>query len=195
MQFGIDQILIEETGKAGFWGYLDLSAQEGFEITRSMGSSSGGAPIQGAAVWIYWLVELVIVTSFSALGGFVAAKEPFCEDSNEWYGEKERLGNVSLEYGESFLGWLQSNRYAQAGSVIDPGEEIDLPSLEVHLQQAPSSLTSDVILTVSKASLDKEEKLKLEELEQGLISRRDLSQLEQAMQTAQARQAEETDPS
>lgn len=75
----VDLVLLDEVGQTGFIGYMQLIAREGISITRATSSSSSGVPITGAGVWIYWVVEVLIVVGISAVIVGNAASHPFNE--------------------------------------------------------------------------------------------------------------------
>lgn len=174
----IDTILIEETGQAGFIGYLQFTAQQGMELSQS---SSGGIPVSGIGMWIYRALELTVIAGVSTAAGLRAAKEPFCESSDRWYGYPQRVGNVTDDRSEAFMGFLDSNNYVKAGELINPDLDIPVPSLEVYLQPAPQEGMADSVVTLSKTSLNKDKKLELKQLLMGMVSPRELKQLQDSI--------------
>ncbi|MBP0010424.1 MULTISPECIES: hypothetical protein [unclassified Roseofilum] len=183
LQLAIDTILIEETGQAGFIGYLQFTAQQGMELSRS---SSGGIPVSGIGMWIYRALELTVIAGVSTAAGFRAAKEPFCEISDRWYGDPQRVGNVDDDRSQKFIGFLDSNNYVKAGELINTHLDIPIPSLEVYLQSPPQEGMADSVVTLSKTSLNKDNKLELKQVLMGMVSPRELKQLQDSIpQSAQ----------
>ncbi|MDJ1183861.1 hypothetical protein [Roseofilum casamattae] len=178
VQLAIDTILIEHTGQSGFLGYLQFSAQQGMELSRS---SSGGIPVNGIGVWIYRGVELLIIGTIATTGGFRAAKQPFCETSDRWYEDPQRVGNVSDERSEEFIGFLNSDNYLKAGELINTQVDIPIPSIEVYVQLPPEDGTADSVVQLHKTSLNKDKKLELKELLVGMVSPREIKQLQDAI--------------
>jgi len=178
LKLAIDTILIEQTGQAGFMGYLQFTAQQGMEMSRS---SSGGIPVSGMGMWIYRALELSVIGGVSIAAGFRAAKEPFCESSDRWYGHPQRVGNVADERSEAFIGFLDGNNYGKAGELINTHLDIPIPSLEVYLQPSPQDGMADSVVTLSETSLNKDNKLELKQVLIGMISPRELKQLQDSI--------------
>jgi hypothetical protein len=81
----IDQALIDRTGKAGFFGFLDLAAQQGVTIKR-VGVGDPGLALTGVGAWVVWLFELLLAAAVAGLIARRQAREPFCESCQAWYG-------------------------------------------------------------------------------------------------------------
>ncbi len=164
----IDRYLQQQTGSTGFVGYVKYEAKLGVTIIKA---GTKGGNIGEMGTWIYWITELGVVSVWIAMSAYSSAKEPFCENCNQWYGGKERLGNVNPQLSTNFLNLLESDNFSEAGKLVDPLQGVYAPSLEVYLQRSPSpSSFSDLLLTVSDTSLDDKGNLQLKEVTQGLIS-------------------------
>ncbi|MEM9217517.1 MAG: hypothetical protein AAGD25_24650 [Cyanobacteria bacterium P01_F01_bin.150] len=180
IRFAIDDLLTEQTGQSGFLGYLHWTAQDGFSLDST--SNSSEMLVSGIGVWLFWLLEIGLVVVISSRIGFGAAVEPFCEQCQEWYEKPQRLGNVSQDASAQFTALLQKAHYEEAGAMIRPMVEIDVPSVEVHLQTAPKNKrTNDVILVLSKTSLGKYKTVQLNQFLLGVLSPKDKIQLENAI--------------
>ena len=68
----------------GFFGFLQLEAQQGISITRN--SASSGIEFKGVWYWVYTAVEFAIVLFVIAGIAWAAAIEPFNEAQQQWYG-------------------------------------------------------------------------------------------------------------
>jgi hypothetical protein len=175
----LDENLLEkETGSKGFLGFLKYSAQQGVGITR--GSSK--FELKNEWAWGYWAIELAIIEGIIAFMAFAAAKQPFCEESNEWYLPKELIGSVSQNESENFLTLVRNDNFVKAGALIDPqNQQHPIPNLLVHLQRSPGANTNDLVLTASKTSLDNKGNVSLKAAIQGLISPAQRAQIEQGV--------------
>jgi hypothetical protein len=173
----IDQnVLQQETGSTGFLGFLKLSAREGVGITR--GSSK--LELKNEWAWGYWAIELAAICGITAFMAFAAAKEPFCENSDEWYLPMESVGTVPNEESENFLNLIKNENFVKAGALIDPQKQSPVPNLVVHVQRSPGDRLNDIVLTGSKASLDNKGNVSSKEAIKGMISPSQYAQLEQA---------------
>ena len=174
----IDSFLQEQTGSSGFIGYVKYKAQLGVSIGRF---GSKGANLGETGTWIYWLIEFAAIEIIIAFLARSAASEAFCESCNEWYKSKERVGDVELQSRENFLSLLQKDQFAPAGQLISAFQNLPVPNLQVHLQSCPACKLSDSLLTVNDASLDNKGNLQEKEAAQGMISPRQLYQLQNAI--------------
>ena len=163
----IDTFLEEKTGSKGFLGYLKHNAQQGVSIGRL---ESTGTNLGETGTWIYWLIELAIIDITIAAIAYSTAKNPFCENGDQWYKHPEHIGIVNLQCSENFLNLLQNERFGEAGKLLDPLQGIHPGNLEVYLQRCPCCKLSDPILTVSSISKDTKGNLKLKQVAQGVLS-------------------------
>jgi len=163
----IDTFLQEKTGSKGFLGYLKHNAQQGVSIGRL---ESTGTNLGETGTWIYWLIELAIVDITIAAIAYSTAKNPFCENGDQWYKHPEHIGIVNPQCSENFLNLLQNDRFGEAGKLLDPLQGVHPANLEVYLQRCPCCKISDPILTVSSISKDSNGNLKLKQVAQGVLS-------------------------
>lgn len=163
----LDTLLEIKTGSKGFLGYLKYSAQEGVSIGRI---GREGTNLGETGTWIYWLIELAIVDITIAAIAYSSAKNPFCENGDQWYKNRERVGSVPIQVSENFLNLLQNDGYAKAGKLLDPLQGVHIPNLEVYVQDCPCCKFSDPILTVNSTSNDRKGNLQLKQIAQGMLS-------------------------
>jgi hypothetical protein len=163
----IDTFLQEKTGSKGFLGYLKHNAQQGVSIGRL---ESTGTNLGETGTWIYWLIELAIIDITIAAIAYSTAKNPFCENGDQWYKHPEHIGIVNLQCSENFLNLLQNDRFGEAGKLLDPLQVIHPANWEVYVQRCPCCKFSDPILTVSSISKDSNGNLKLKQVAQGVLS-------------------------
>ena len=164
----IDTFLQEKTGSKGFLGYLKHNAQQGVSIGPLDATETTNLGETGT--WIYWLIELAIIDITIAAIAYSTAKDPFCENGDQWYKHQEHIGIVNPQCSENFLNLLQNDRFGEAGKLLDPLQGIHPANLEVYLQRCPCCKFSDPILTVSSISKDSNGNLKLKQVAQGVLS-------------------------
>ena len=87
----VDQFLQEQTGDAGFVGYLKFTAQRGVTIGRFSGT---GINLGETGTWIYWLVELGLIEVVAGVLAYGAASQVFCEKCDRWYANGTAIGGV-----------------------------------------------------------------------------------------------------
>jgi hypothetical protein len=175
----IDAYLQERTGDTGFPGYIKFAAQEGVSIGRV---GSGGSNLGETGTWIYWLIEFLAIDGIIVALAYGAAKSPFCESCNEWYGDKQRIGSVNAQTSSNFRDLLKNDQFSRAGALIDPIAGTYAPNLEVYLQRCPTaSPITDLVLTINSTSLDNKGNLSEKELLQGTVSASQYNKLQEAM--------------
>jgi hypothetical protein len=172
-----ENLLQQETGSTGFLGFLKYSAKQGVGITR--GSSK--IELKNEWAWGYWAIELAAICGITAFMAFAAAKEPFCENSDEWYLPMESVGSVPNEESENFLSLIKNENFVKAGALIDPQKQSPAPNLVVHLQRSPGDRLNDLVLTATRTSLDNKGNVSSSEVIKGMISPSQYAQLEQAV--------------
>ena len=172
-----ENVLQIETGSTGFLGFLKFSAQQGVGITR--GSSK--IELKNEWAWGYWAIELAVISGITAFMAFAAAKEPFCENSDEWYLPMESVGSVPNEESENFLSLIKNENFVKAGALVDPQKQSPVPNLVVHLQRSPGDRLNDLVLIASRTSLDNKGNVSSKEVIKGMISPSQYAQLEQAV--------------
>lgn len=164
----IDTFLQEKTGSKGFVGYLKHNAQQGVIIGPLDGTETTNLGETGT--WIYWLIELAIIDITIAAIAYSSAKNPFCENCDQWYKHQEPIGIVNPQCSENFLNLLQNDRFGEAGKLLDPLQAIHPANLKVYVQRCPCCKFSDPILTVSSISKDLSGNPKLKQVAQGVLS-------------------------
>ncbi len=74
----------------GFVTLLHVRATEGIVLFARPGQNDG-LTISGIGAYIYWFIELAVITGISAAVMFAAGAEPFCTECNNWK-KKRRVG-------------------------------------------------------------------------------------------------------
>ncbi|MEO0803687.1 MAG: hypothetical protein AAFY57_15605 [Cyanobacteria bacterium J06642_2] len=174
-----ESLLLEQTGQTGFLGYLKYFAQQGMSLSSG---GSGGLPVGGVFMWVYWGLELGVVLGISGLGGLGAAREPFNEKKNEWYGTPTRVGNVPDEVSQQFIELLDKDNYADAGKLVTLSESISVPSIEVYLHQASDDWMDDSILDLSNTSFGRNQEIQRERFLLGSLTRAQWQKFDRAIE-------------
>lgn len=100
-----EKYLVEEHGGTGFWAELSLRASFGMNIGRPGRSGSDKPLITGTGMYVYWIIELLVIAGLCVMAPFKAAREAFCEPCLEWYERKEvgRIGDTSARIAQKAL--------------------------------------------------------------------------------------------
>ena len=170
----IDTILQEKTGSSGFVGFVKIAAQEGITISRS---GRGGFTIKDNFAYLLWLIELVIVGFLAASIPFAAAKEPFNEEANDWYGEKKWVGSTSEESRDELIRLLNMDDMAGASALLSSQTDLPTPRIDVYSQSCAGVPFSDSVITVSQVSTNAKKQQESKEILTGLVSESQRSQL------------------
>jgi hypothetical protein len=175
MEFQKTPVQIEETGQylaQNFWGYLQYEW-----IKDALG---------------FWLplVFNFSIFQYLAIGAVFEdnGKEPFCEESNSWYGKEQLLGFVNSADIPRLDDILNTDRYHEIDFAIDPA---DLPlkdrvgQLAIYIREIDRGESKTVLLEVKKVAeaLDYEdsEPIKLNNYRSGTISRENYHQIQSAV--------------
>jgi hypothetical protein len=164
----ISEFLKSETNSDGVVGFIKYRAKQGVSIGK-IGRNGGN--IGEVGTWIYWSIELLIIQLIIVLGSIGIAKNPFCESSNEWYKDEEKIGSVPADAASNFLELVNGSRFAEAGALIEDITEIPtVDSLVVSKQVSPKDPNADVFLKVGKIKIDEKGNVETNEAISGVIS-------------------------
>jgi hypothetical protein len=169
----INAVLQQETGDSGFVGFLKFSAKQGTSISR--GSSK--LKLNDTFTYLLWLIELGIVGFLAASIPFGAASEPFNEDANDWYGEKQRIGSATEDSKDDLIRLLNIDDIAGVSALLSSQADLPLPRIDVYERTCGAAANSDSVITVSYVSLNAKKQLESKQLLEGLISESQRSQL------------------
>jgi hypothetical protein len=164
----ISAFLKSETGSDGFVGFTKYHAKQGVSIGR-VGSSGGNLGEVGT--WIYWSIELLAIQIITVLGASSVAKNPYCESSDEWYQDEERIGSVNPEAASNFLELLNSGRFGDAGAAIEALSEMPIEgSLVVSKQVSPKDTYADVFVKIGKIGMDDKGNSQTNDVQSGMMA-------------------------
>jgi hypothetical protein len=185
----LDDLLVAETGKSGFRGYLSSAARQGVSIKR-MSSSDDGIKLSGIGAWIVWSCELLLV---AGVAGFLArgrAREPFCETCDTWFGATQPVasgGAGSKPERKQMLAALDIGDVHGAAAVIaaPPAPK----SLFAITASTCPRCSVDAYCTLKRLTAKKGARFQTSTLESWLMARDELSQFTDAVARARAGKA------
>lgn len=169
----INVFLQQETGSSGFVGFLKLSAKEGTSISR--GSSK--LKLNDTFTYLLWLIELGIVGFLASSIPFAAAKEPFNEEGNEWYGETKLIGSATEESRDEIIRLLNMDDMVGASALLSSQTDMPTPRIDVYSQSSADIPFSDSVIRVNYVSTNAKKQLEVKEILIGLVSESQRSQL------------------
>jgi hypothetical protein len=177
LQILTDAYLNKETNSEGFIGFLKLEAKQGF-TTTSLGSSIG-TESKGESAWLSFILEVVIAGFVVSLMGAHAAREPFDERTQTWFGPSVYLGGAGGDDGTALAEALKSGAFEQAGSLVRPERvELGLPRVELHARLSPDANADEAVLEVKALTPgEKQNTSSTKTLITGLVTREELMRL------------------
>jgi hypothetical protein len=127
----IDYLLVQETGSAGFPGFILLEAKSGVSISHvGVGGGSESGINLGIFTWVYWLIEMGIIGWASIDSAYKKTKELFCEHCNAWVGQGDHIGGVHLETINLAVELTQRRDFAGLAKMLR--HDTSLPSAEFY---------------------------------------------------------------
>jgi hypothetical protein len=162
----VDAVLVGEVGQPGFVGYILLEAREGVSIGEVGRDTS--VNLGPFFTWVYWLVELGIITFLAVTLPWKAASQPFCETHDRWYSLPRHLGSVGPAQSGNLITLLRSGNFTQAGESLQPS--LPLPCVQVHIESCPDCATSDSRLRVEAVALDRRGRRQTRQILKGMLS-------------------------
>ncbi len=118
-----DDYLEDEVGDRGFIGFIKLDLQDGLTIQRTSSTSfgatsgTGGMNLPDWAEAVYWALEIAIVTLGPAVALVNRGKEPFCEAENRWLAW-EFAGRVEFQQQGMFVNLIKQGQFSAAGQLM-----------------------------------------------------------------------------
>ena len=143
----VNYALTEETGHAGFVGYMIYRANEGVSIGRL--SRSSGLNLGPVLTWLYWALEFGIIFGLTIQKGKKVIGMSFCEACGNWYGKEKHLGGTATANESFLLDLIQKKDFSGLGKLIEKNAEV--PSLEVYFQGCEVCGKSSSQLVVRRA--------------------------------------------
>jgi hypothetical protein len=109
--------------------------------------------ITGTGMYVYWIIELVIIAGMSLLFPLAAARECFCEKCLEWY-EKQELAGVTGAGIEGARKALVAKDYAG----ISAFSSRDRSAGAIGFEKCPKSCDSAIRVKLETVTKDKKGK-------------------------------------
>lgn len=177
VQKAVDDYLRGQVGDTGFVGFLKVEIKQGISISR--GSSNSGAVLTDAWAAGYFIFEGLVVAGLAALWGASAAREPFDEKANAWFGRSAFFGAVSVEQADLLVTALRTGSFEQAGNLVRPQwSEPNSSRIELHARFSPDKNAAETVLEVKAVTPGKKKNEQVSKiLMSGLLRREDLMHL------------------
>lgn len=147
----LNDTLMDQTGHQGFIGYILYKASQGVSIGRMF--SSNRLHLGPMFTWLYWLIELGVITFIMVHMSREISKQPFCENCKAWYAGKKHIGGVPAAREMEILNSIKLHEYDAVRKLLE--ENADMPSLEFYLQSCKTCEKSNSFLTISKTGMQK----------------------------------------
>lgn len=142
----VDYALEKETGYSGFVGYVLYKANQGVSIGKVFRSNALNlGPI---FTWLYWLIELGVITFIMFHKSKGISTKLLCESCNSWYAEKRHIGGIPAAKEIDVLNLIKLKDYSNVGQALE--ENADVPSTEFYLQSCPVCDKSNSLLSATK---------------------------------------------
>jgi hypothetical protein len=163
----LDRVLQEETGQAGFVGYMRYKAQGGISLGRFY--SENRLALRGALAWLYWALEFGLVLWITWTMARGETPVPVCEGCGRRFGPEKHLGGTSPANQAVLLELLGRGDLAGLGGLLQ--QEAGLPSLELYLQRCEACGGSGPsLLTVRRAEMGTRGMLALSDVSQARVA-------------------------
>lgn len=143
----VDYALEQETGRSGFVGYMLFKAGEGVSIGRFY--SQNRLQFGPALTWLYWALELGIISWVATGMARAQARKPFCESCGNLYARETHVGGTVPANEPLLLSSLQQRDFGGLGILLE--RNADLPGTELYLQRCDTCQTGSSHLTVRRA--------------------------------------------
>jgi hypothetical protein len=171
----VNAFLEAEVDETGFMGYMNLAAQEGITINRTVSSSSSGINLQGTGAWVYWGIEVAAAALIAAFMAGRAAGEPFDENAGTWYGKPQLVAVTDKKSRKELVNALKNGDFQGAGRLLTT-QELSYPRIEVYTRRSEDP-TADVYVQVNATQRQNRTSVS----QRGVVSANEYAMLERAM--------------
>jgi hypothetical protein len=162
-----DMALQEAVDATGFVGYTKLTAREGITITKATRLTGGGLTLKGGVLYVYWMIEIGLISYFAAAGAYRSARKPFSEQTGDWYGPAQRVGTLPAESISAFVALMQQGQLAQAGALTVP-EGGDPPRTDVAIYR--SAAPDDELVLVMQRLVNRRSSVGAKDLTRWIVT-------------------------
>lgn len=151
--------LVDKTGQKGLLGYLILQTRIGIGLAPMLSYQGVVAPVgsgfrlTGALVWLFWLVEFLIIAGLLAWIGMKSARYPFAAAGVSQMGNQ--IGNVAIEQADKFAQLLKIEAFEKAWQLLMFDGEAHHPTVEVYVHQNRKKAASNGLVLAAYTSLDR----------------------------------------
>jgi hypothetical protein len=175
----IDTGLKSEVNDTGFIGYMRYAAKQGITVTptTSTVTNEKATELKDGLAWGYWGIELLFAMVIAAGLAWQAAKQPFDENANAWYGLPQPIALAPRKSRKPLLRALKDGNFTDAGAMLTT-QQIRYPRLEVAIRRSPDDASPDMILMVSYVQRQNRKT----ELKKGIVSSSELESLSRTIQ-------------
>lgn len=143
----VDYAMEQETGRSGFAGYMLYRAREGVSIGRFY--SQNRLQFGSALTWLYWTLELAIISWVVIAMARAQARKPYCASCGNLYRRETHLGGTVPANEPLLLSFLQQRDFGGLGNLLE--RNADLPSTELYMQRCEACKEAISHLTVRRA--------------------------------------------
>jgi hypothetical protein len=164
LDVAIDESLKDETGQAGFIGYIISTAKDGIRIvptsSATSSSSSSNLVLSGPLAYGYWVVEILIILGVAAATAGKSASVPFCDRDGRFFAT-QNVGRVPKDSADQFMLMAKAGDWQNATLLLDRSRsKVNYPYLEVRVDKCPACNTNPLPLSIvrkmsSKKNTDK----------------------------------------
>ncbi len=169
-----DQFLKTQTGAIGFFGFLQLQAQQGITFI----ADPPKVQLTGVGYWIFKAFEYGLVMLVLVIGPWMAANEPFSEVDQQYYGPEQLILTAPLANAAPIKTVLKSGAFEEAGALFQH-DRTDFPRVELAVSRTATD-SENLIVTASEVVQNGTGELKSKVIT-GLMSQLELDRLRSAV--------------
>jgi hypothetical protein len=145
----VDYALQEETGHAGFPGYMLYRAKSGLSVGKFY--SQNRLNLTSVFAWLYWVLEFGAILWITNSMAKSVLRLPRCEACGKRLGRERHLGGTLPANEPLLLDLLKRHDVTELGKLIV--REAGLPSVELYMQNCEACAKSTSFITVRRARL------------------------------------------
>jgi hypothetical protein len=162
----IDEWLVQETNFSGLPGYMVVKSTVGVSIGKFYDADQ--FTLSPLLTWIYWLAEIIMMSTVAVFCARSAASQPFCAACRRPYNGGVRIGELNEVAGQQFLTELAAGQFRAAGALLHQSV-VSSPGYDVYVQSCLQPDRHPSLFAVQYVRDDHQGKLLSTNVLEGLI--------------------------
>jgi hypothetical protein len=175
-------ILFEESGSDGLWGYMKLMAREGstyenYFVVNQTPIKISDFSLTGFGLWLFWIVESLLLILPILWASYKQPSEPYNIHSDQWYdSHPKQIADIYIESKDQLINTFISAQLSGIFPLLHEETTISHPKLEL-IEMHNLKDSKEVLLTIIETRFNDKQVIKRKALSRWEVSQTDFQVL------------------